>query len=109
MAETFPLNQKTEKAFINFKEEIEKALLHSTDVKIPLVVETDASDTAITATLNQAGRPVAFFFTDTDAHKTQTCIGRKGGLRYNRGSEKVVSLLDRTKVYYHHRSTGRQL
>ena len=44
-----------------FKEEIEKALLHSVDKKMLLVVETDASDTAITATLNQANCPVAFF------------------------------------------------
>ena len=42
-------------------EEIEKALLHPVDEKIPLVVETDASDTAIAAILNQANRSVAFF------------------------------------------------
>ena len=56
--ETFPLNQEVEKAFSNFKEDFEKALLHSIDEKIPLVVKTDTSDTAIAATLNQAGRLV---------------------------------------------------
>ena len=50
-----------EKAFINFKEVIEKALLDSIDERIPRVLETDASDTAIAVKLNQAGRPVTFF------------------------------------------------
>ena len=57
----FPLDSESIKTFENFKEEIEKTLLLSVDEKIPLVVETDASDTAIAATLNQANRPVAFF------------------------------------------------
>ena len=35
--------------------------MHSVKEKIPLVVETDATDTAIAATLNQANLPVAFF------------------------------------------------
>ena len=38
-----------------------KTLLNSVDEKIPLVLETDASNTAITASLNQANCPVAFF------------------------------------------------
>ena len=31
------------------------------DEKLPFQIETDASDYAIAATLNQNGRPVAFF------------------------------------------------
>ena len=60
-ANSFPLDLESIKTFENFKEEIEKALLHSVDEKIPLVVETDASDTAIAATLNQGNRPAALF------------------------------------------------
>ena len=60
-AKSFPLDSESIKTFENFKEEIEKALLHSVDEKIPLVVETDAADTVIAATLNQANCPMAFF------------------------------------------------
>ena len=59
--DSFPINTESKKAFNNIKEEIGNALLHSINDEHPLVVETDASDTAIAATLNQAGRPVAFF------------------------------------------------
>ena len=38
-----------------------KASLVSVDRDTPLTVETDASDVAISTTLNQRGRPVAFF------------------------------------------------
>ena len=58
---SFPISPEAHKAFANLKEEISKAGIHSIDEAIPLVVETDASDIAIAATLNQAGRPVAFF------------------------------------------------
>ena len=60
-AAAFPLDEEAKRAFDLLKTEIEKAAVHSIDENVPFTVETDASDGAIAATLNQAGRPVAFF------------------------------------------------
>ncbi len=57
----FPLPKEVQSAFQTLKTEIENAVLVTVDGNSPLVVETDASDIAIAATLNQNGRPVAFF------------------------------------------------
>ncbi|XP_076062435.1 uncharacterized protein LOC143037767 [Oratosquilla oratoria] len=48
------------KAINDLKEE-PKAVVHSIDETIPLVVETEASHTVIAVTLNQAAHPVASF------------------------------------------------
>ena len=45
--------------FQNLKKEIAGAALQSIDENMPFVVECDASDVAISATLNQGGRAVA--------------------------------------------------
>ena len=58
---SFPLNEEALCAFNNMKHELESATLQTIDEKLPFTVETDASDFALAAILNQGGRPVAFF------------------------------------------------
>jgi transposase InsO family protein len=58
---SFPLNENACKSFQDMKEDIEKAALSPIDENLPFVVETDASDIALAATLCQNGRPVAFY------------------------------------------------
>ena len=58
---TFLLPETVESSFKCLKSELENAVVVSIDYSEPLVVETDTSDVAIAATLNQNGRPVAFF------------------------------------------------
>ena len=57
----FPLPEEAVDAFENLKKEIQKALVVTIEPGVAVVVETDASDIAIAASLNQNGRPVAFF------------------------------------------------
>ena len=57
---TFPINQQELKDYEDLTSDIANAALSSIDEELPLVVECDASDIAITTTLNQSGRPVAF-------------------------------------------------
>ena len=55
-----PLDDEAQKALIALKNQLARASLHPVDESIPFIVETDASDFAIAATLNQNGRPVSF-------------------------------------------------
>ena len=57
---TSPKNCETLDAFNLLKRDIADAILHSIDEYLPLLVETDASDYSIAATLSQQGRPVTF-------------------------------------------------
>ena len=59
-ATTFPLQPNALAAFSALKEELENAALHHIDESLSFVVECDASEVALSAMLNQAGRPVAF-------------------------------------------------
>ena len=60
-AREFPLSSEAVKAFISLKKDVADSVLQSISEDVPFVVETDASDHSIAATLNQNGRPVAFF------------------------------------------------
>ena len=49
--------------------ELENAALVTVEAGYPLVIETDASEIAIAATLNQNGRPIAFFSRTLSSHE----------------------------------------
>ena len=57
---SLPLNDDVDSAIDDLKQTLATASLHSISDDLPLTVETDASDFAIAATLNQNDRPVAF-------------------------------------------------
>ena len=58
---TFPLPDDVLQSFETLKKELEQATLITIDPAKPLIVETDASESTLSASLNQEGRPVAFF------------------------------------------------
>ena len=55
---SFPVTDSALKSFELLKTELAKAALRSVDESLPFTVECDASDVAVSATLNQGGRPV---------------------------------------------------
>lgn len=60
-AKEFPLTEIEKSAFEELKKEIANSVVQAVDPQATFTVETDASDHAIAAALNQNGRPVAFF------------------------------------------------
>ena len=65
----FPLSDEAVSSFENIKKEITQAALACPNNTDPLVVETDASDVALSGTLNQNGRPIAFFSRTLQQHE----------------------------------------
>ena len=57
----FPFVDEAMRSFKLLKSELAEVSLGIIDENIPFVVETDASNFALSATLNQNNRPVAFF------------------------------------------------
>ena len=58
---TFPIGAEALTAFNSLKKDIQESIMGTVDITVPFVLETDASDFAIAAVLNQSNRPVAFF------------------------------------------------
>ena len=66
---TFPISSEALKAMNSMKDDIRNSVVCCIDESIPFTVETDASEYAIAATLNQRGRPVAFFSRTLQPHE----------------------------------------
>jgi len=57
----FPIHGQALRSFHNLKEDLNLITLNNMDDEAPFTVETDASSVALSATLNQFGKPFAFF------------------------------------------------
>ena len=66
---TFPISSEALHAIKEMKNDIKNSVVCCIDETIPFTVETDASDHALAATLNQKGRPVAFFSRTLSSHE----------------------------------------
>ena len=60
LSSSFPLSKEASDNFETSRNDLAAAFLTSTDQKLPLVVECDASEHTLADTLNQGGKPVAF-------------------------------------------------
>ena len=93
---TFPLPPDAEESFNTLKNDIKNASLATVDPDEPFVVETDASDYALGASLNQDGRPVAFF--------SRTL--KPGEIRQHAVEKEACAIVESLK-YWNHYLAGR--
>ena len=67
--DSFPLSEKAIASFELVKRCVSEACIVSPNLTDPLVIETDASGYALSASLNQNGKPVAFFSRTLNKHE----------------------------------------
>lgn len=73
------------------KRKLKNVIMITTKPGVPLVIKTDASNIAISANLNQNGRPVTNFFRlNVDYRELKFC-SKKRSLWHSQGLEKVAS------------------
>ena len=75
---SFPLSKSALASFCSLKEEHSKVTLSAINEDVPFVVECDASDVAISASLNQHGRPVDFMSKKLSRNERGYPCSRKG-------------------------------
>ena len=91
LSSSFPLSEKSLTAFHSFRKELCSAFLTCIKEGVPFVVECDASNQTLGATLNQERQPVAFHprtFTPTE-------------FRYSTVEKKPVAIIDAERKWSH--------
>jgi len=88
---SFPLDKEALASFNALKNELARVALFPIDEDIPFVVECDASDVAISASLNQNGRPVAFM------SKTLSATER----RYPAVEKEALAIIEAVRKWNH--------
>ena len=88
---SFPLDKEALASFNALKDELARFALSPIDEDIPFVVEFDASDVAISASLNQNGRPVAFM------SKTLSATER----RYPAVEKEALAIIESVRKWNH--------
>ena len=88
---SFPLDQNALGSLNALKDELAQVTLSPSNEDIPFVVECDASDVAISASLNQNGRPVAFL--------SKTLLGAER--RYPAVEKEAWSVIESVRKWSH--------
>lgn len=93
---TFPIVDEALSAFHSLRSDVKNSVLSFIDENQPFQVETDASDYALAATLNQNGRPVAFFSRSLSDHE----------IRYPSIEKEAAAIVEAIRKWRHY-LTGR--
>lgn len=99
----FPLEEKALKAFNTLKSELCRVILWAIDENLPLQLDCDASDYAVSAVLSQNGRPIAFMSRSLHASEKGYSIVEKEALAIIEAVRKWKHLLSPTSLQTIHR------